>query len=425
MVAVIHTSSSLNNALNYNEQKVKQGKATCIAAVNYPKELEDLTFYQKLYRLTNLAALNTKAKTNSIHISLNFDGSEKIDKETLQKIADSYMDKIGFGAQPYLLYQHEDAGHPHIHIVSTNIKPDGKRIELHNIGRNQSEKARKEIEDDFKLIKAGSKKQLQSERIKPVNALKIQYGKSETKRAITSVLDQVVNNYKYTSLAELNAVLRLYNVEADRGTENSRIWQHQGLMYRVLDGEGNKIGVPIKASLIYNKPTLKVLEKKFSENQLLRQPHKQRLKNAIDWTLLKTKNPSLENIKRILEREQIQIVVRQNKDGIIYGFTYVDHNSKCVFNGSDLGKDYSAKMMLARCGEKTSFEYQQEKAEKKIHNEFQKKYTIDPEVVDRSYIGGNKIIQELINPTITSDYFPVELKFSKRKRKRKRQSDQL
>ncbi|HSZ86518.1 MAG TPA: relaxase/mobilization nuclease domain-containing protein [Puia sp.] len=255
MVAVIHTSSSLNNALNYNEQKVKHGKAKCISAVNYPKELEDLTFYQKLYRLTNLAALNTKAKVNSVHVSLNLDASEKINKETLQKIAEVYMDKIGFGDQPYLVYQHEDAGHPHIHIVSTNIKPNGKRIELHNIGRNQSEKVRKEIEHDFKLVKAESKKQLESEKIKPVNAIKIQYGKSETKRAITNALDQVVYNYKYTSLAELNAVLRIYNVEADRGTENSRTWKHHGLIYRVLDEKGNKIRVPVKASSIYNKPT--------------------------------------------------------------------------------------------------------------------------------------------------------------------------
>jgi uncharacterized protein YijF (DUF1287 family) len=53
------------------------------------------------------------------------------------------MEKIGFGEQPYLIYKHEDAGHPHIHIVSTTIKADGSRINTHNIGRNQSEKQEK------------------------------------------------------------------------------------------------------------------------------------------------------------------------------------------------------------------------------------------------------------------------------------------
>ncbi len=58
------------------------------------------------------------------------------------------MSKIGFGDQPYLVYQHFDARHPHIHIVTTNIKSDGSRIKTHNIGRNQSERARREIENN-------------------------------------------------------------------------------------------------------------------------------------------------------------------------------------------------------------------------------------------------------------------------------------
>ena len=76
MVAVIHASSSLRNALNYNEQKVKEQVATCLAAVNYPKDVEDLTFYQKLNRLQNQADLNIKTKINSVHISLNFEKHE-------------------------------------------------------------------------------------------------------------------------------------------------------------------------------------------------------------------------------------------------------------------------------------------------------------------------------------------------------------
>jgi hypothetical protein len=96
---------------------------------------------------------------------------------------------------------------------------------------------------------------------------RMQYGKSETKRTISNVLAHVLNDYKYSSLAELNAVLRLYNVVADRGSENSRIYKNNGLVYRVLDPNGNKIGVPIKSSLIYNKPGLKFLEQKFQQNE--------------------------------------------------------------------------------------------------------------------------------------------------------------
>ena len=91
--------------------------------------------YEKLNRFQNLVNLNKRATTNSIHISLNFGLDEKISREKLVEIASDYMEKIGFGRQPYLVYQHLDAGHPHFHIVSTHIQKDGKRISLHNLGR--------------------------------------------------------------------------------------------------------------------------------------------------------------------------------------------------------------------------------------------------------------------------------------------------
>ncbi len=302
MVAVIHASSSLRNALNYNEQKVKVQVATCLAAVHYPKDVDDLNFYQKLNRLQNQAALNVRTKVNSVHISLNFDPSEKLSEERLKEIADNYLQKIGFAKQPYLLYQHHDSGHPHVHIVTTNIKANGKRIELHNLGRNQSEKARKEIETIYGLVKAEDSKQQQAYELKPVNIQKVQYGRSETKRAITNVLDTVLKNYKYTSLPELNAILQRYNVIADRGSENSRVYQNNGLTYRILDENGEKIGVPIKASDFYNKPTLKFLRERFVLNEQARQPNKARVKNAIDLALQKKQNLSVQALIKDLEK---------------------------------------------------------------------------------------------------------------------------
>jgi len=136
MVAKITVPNSIKKALNYNEQKMKEGKAECIYAHNFLKEHEHLNFYEKLKRFERLISLNKRASTNAVHISLNFALNEKNEKEKLAEIASVYMDKIGFGEQPYLVYQHLDAGHPHIHIVTTNIQQSGKRISLHNIGKN-------------------------------------------------------------------------------------------------------------------------------------------------------------------------------------------------------------------------------------------------------------------------------------------------
>jgi hypothetical protein len=341
MVVKITSPHSLQRALNYNEKKVQKGQAECINAGNYLLDPEQMKFHQKMERMQDLISLNERTKkTNTLHISLNFDPSEKHSKEILSSIARTYMEKIGFGNQPYLVYQHNDAGHPHIHIVTTTIQPDGKRIDTYNIGRNQSEKARKEIERDFKLVKAQGKKSQSISEITPVNVRKVQYGKGETKRSITNVLDAVINQYKYTSFAELNAILKQYNVIADRGAENGRIYKANGLLYKLLDSSGNKIGVPIKASSIYSQPTLKNLEKKFTENEMNRQPDKQKLKTAVDWVL--SKSPaSLKDFTEALLKEKIQTVLRQNKDGLVYGITFIDYRTKSVFNGSDLGKQYS------------------------------------------------------------------------------------
>lgn len=348
MVAVIHSSSSLRNILNYNEQKVKAGVALCLEAGYYPKEAADLTFHQKLSRLEKLTELNQRTKVNSVHISLNFDPSEQLSEAKLKAIASDYLERIGFAEQPYLLYQHLDSGHPHLHLVATNIKPDGSRISLHNLGKNESEKARRELEKTYGLVVADKVTLSDACKLKPVDARRVSYGKSETKRAIGNVLNAVVDQYKFASLAELNAVLKLYNVMADGGAENSRIRKHEGLLYRLLDERGNPVGTLIKASLFHNKPGLKKLTKLMIDNRLAKEQAKARLKSVIDLALLNDK-PLLTNLIDELKRSGVDTVVRENADGVVYGLTYVDHTTKAVLNGSDLGKAYSAKGILERC----------------------------------------------------------------------------
>ena len=419
MVAVIKTGHSLNRILNYNENKVKEGVAECISAANYPIDAEKLSFHQKLNRLLKQAALNENVIRNSVHVSLNFDPSEKVSNEQLKEMADTYMQKIGFGEQPYLIYQHFDAGHPHVHIVSVKVSADGSRIDTQNIGRNQSEKARKEIELAYGLVRAEDMKKKQYE-LKSAYTQKVKYGRSDSRRAIANVLDAVLNIYKYTSLPELNAVLMQYNVKADRGSESSRIYQNQGLLYRILDEKGNSIGVPIKASSIHNKPTLKFLEEIFSINEASRQPHKVRVKNAIDFAFLKQPKQSLQSLTKTLEKKGIKTIIRQNSNGIIYGITYVDHRTKCVFNGSTIGKQYSAKGLLERCVESKETPIQKQDFVKqpssgKFLPEEQRTVPATPRNKN-----GNDLLETLLQPEHTSGYIPHQLTRKGGKKRKKR-----
>jgi hypothetical protein len=340
MVAKITIPKSIEAALNYNEKKVQKGIAYCLHAANYLKDAKDMNFYQKLAGFERLNSLNERASTKTLHVSLNFDPSEKLAENKLLQIASNYMEKIGFGEQPYLVYKHDDAGHPHIHIVSTTIKPDGSRINTHNIGRNQSEKARKEIEKQYGLVRAERQQQLRNPGIKPVNAEKVIYGKSETKRSISNVVGAVLSSYKYCSLPEFNAALKQFNVVADRGKEEGRIYKNRGLIYRVLVAEGNKVGVPIKASSIGCKPTLDNLEKKFAANEAAKGNLKPFVKVKVDECLAQAPS-TMKELMEHLKQKSIYTVLRQNIEGRLYGITFVDNQNKCVFNGSDLGKGYS------------------------------------------------------------------------------------
>lgn len=368
MVAVIKTGHSIRGMLNYNENKVNEGKAQCIGQHNYPLDADRLSYAMKLNLMQRQAQLNENVKRNTVHISLNFDPSEaNLPKEKLLEIAGTYMDKIGFGQQPYLIYQHHDAGHPHLHIATINVQGNGKRVVMNNIGKDKSEPARKEIEEHFNLIKAENHKK-KIYRPEPVST-RVHYGKAETKKAIESTLMYVINNYRYTSLPELNAVLKLYNITADKGTENSRLAKHKGLLYHVLDSNGNPIGVPIKSSRLYGYPTLKRLETLFKRNETVSTDYKIYIKRAIDQAFFRSNIIMLPQLIKAIEKVGIDTVIRKNADGLVYGITFVDHKNHCVFNGSSIGKEYSAKGLQEKCdanqikltavGEKVAFSKQE------------------------------------------------------------------
>lgn len=411
-------------ALNYNEAKVQQGKAVCLQASNYLREAHEMNFHQKLDGFRRLNELNERATTKTIHISLNFDPSEKLADSKLTELATAYMQKIGFGEQPFLIYKHEDAGHPHIHIVSNTIRHDCSRINTHNIGRNQSEKARKELEQLFGLVKAERQKHNNNAKsfVKIDKAL---YGKQETKRAITTVVTAVFNGYRFASLPEYNAALRQFNVTADRGKEDGRVYKNGGLIYRILNAKGSKIGVPIKASIIHCQPTLKNLETKFLLNQSAREPYKQRLKEAIDEGLKKA--VTMKAFVSNLEAQNIYTMLRQNSGGLLYGLTYVDNESKCVFNGSDLGKGYSAAAIQGRLVAQAEENKVDNDAEKRSGSKgaFKKLNKSQEHLPEKDYAQPQaaSLLDALLSAKEQHDNLPANLLNKKRKKKKRKDNN--
>ena len=332
MVARIKCGKSIRGILSYNENKIKTAEAKLLLAAGFPREPHELSFKNKLERFERLTRQNERTKTNAMHIALSFSPADCVDETLLKRIALDYMEQIGFGGQPFLVYQHFDTAHPHLHIATVNIAEGGERIETHNIGKNQSEKARKEIEIAYELVKAEDQQKESSYLLKPGR--------------ISATVREVVDTYKFTSLPELNAILRQFGIVAYRGEEGTKMYENGGLVYCSIDEHGIRNGKSIKASAIYSSPTLKNLEKKYGPNEVARKPYGQRLKFLIDRTL----NAAVDrnDLEAQLKRHGIRILLRENVQGEVYGVTFIDNATRTVFNGSDLGKAYSAKAFMLR-----------------------------------------------------------------------------
>jgi hypothetical protein len=407
MVARIKNNKSIRATLSYNETKVQHGKAACLYAGNYLSVADQLSVSDKAQCLQHRAALNEAVGSNCVHISLNFHRDDKLDDDKLVNIAKQYMEGIGFADQPYLVYRHNDAAHPHIHIVSTNIEATGRRIDMHNIGRNKSEPVRKQVEKDFRLVIAGTtKKQMDT-----APALQVQYGEDPTAEAINKVLQTVLHKYYFTSLAELNAVLQLYNLRADSGSESSRLQTRNGLVYKVIK-EGKAAGIGIRASDLQGRPTKKMIEALCKTNEYKRASLFKATRDKIDMAVVKSKH--LEGFRHILSKQQIHLVERYAVNGMLYGLTYIDHKTGAVFNGSDLGKIYSAKAI----SEKLSISHNHPRSIQLRTEHRHQSATISSTDQHEPFPQKQTVLDALVEPVQTNAFLPWQLKRKKRKRKK-------
>lgn len=332
MVTIIKINNSIHRTITYNENKVTKGIAQCIGAVNFPVDLEKITATMKLERFTKRMRLNEIAKQNTVHISLNFSGLENHPREKLLNITNCYMQRIGFAKQPYLIYEHYDSGHQHLHVISTNIQRDGKQICMHNIGIRKSEPARKDIEKLFDLVPARNKIKTDQFALPFMKISKACYGKMESNKTVSNIINFVLNNYSCTNLSELNVVLSQYNITADRCRENSITFRNGGLLYKILSEQGKPVGMPIKASDIHNKPTLKFLENKFKINTIKSATQRIRMKKIVDFYSLRS--ISINQLIKMLQKQGITTVLTKQSHSCNSTITYIDYKTKSVLSNT-------------------------------------------------------------------------------------------
>ena len=337
MVAKISIGSSLYGALAYNAQKVNAGEGKLLATNRVFDGGDGRMDCARLLRdFCNCMPENVRTRNTVIHVSLNPHPDDRLTDMEMANIAQIYMERLGYGNQPYVIVKHEDIDRHHVHIVSVNVDEKGKRIDRDFLFR-RSERIRKELEKEFNLHPAEHKR----DKVHEV-ARKVDIGKGDMKKQIARVLLSVATRYRFQSMGEYRALLSLYNihVEETRGKVGGR--EYHGLVYSATDDKGNKVGNPFKASLFGKSAGYAAIEKRFSlsKKQIAEKKFTEPTKRAVLQTLRETYHEG--KFVSLLKAKGIDTVLRLTDEGRIYGATFIDHRTGCVLNGSRMGKELSA-----------------------------------------------------------------------------------
>ncbi|WP_298940754.1 conjugal transfer protein MobB, partial [uncultured Dysgonomonas sp.] len=253
------------------------------------------------------------------------------------EMAEQYMREMGYGEQPFVVFKHTDTSRSHIHIVSVCVNEQGKKIS-DKFEKMRSMNVCRELEKQHGLIPATDKERNQTDKVfRPVD-----YRAGDVKSQIASVVRHLPNYYQYQTLGEYNALLSLFNITAEKIEGELQGKMQQGLLYIPLNENGDRAGHPFKASLFGKSAGLSALELHFAKckTALKTSPTKQTLKSAVSIALQSTTDEL--SFKKHLAEQGINVVVRRNDTGRIYGMTFIDHNSKAVWNGSRLATELSA-----------------------------------------------------------------------------------
>lgn len=341
MVAKISRGVSLYGAIAYNQQKVDEATARIIYGNRMITDVtgnREQTLRQTMWAFENYLLANRNTEKPVLHISLNPSLEDRLTDTQFAELAKEYMRKMGYGDQPYIVYVHEDIGRRHIHIVSTCVNERGEKID-DAYEWNRSMKACRELEKKFGMKQVEDKRK---ELLEPY-LRKADYQNGNVKRQVSNIVKSVFTAYRFQSFGEYSALLSCFNIEARQVKGEFEGTPYNGIVYILTDDTGKPLCTPIKSSLIGKRYGYEGVEKRTAYNAREYKARKWQPKIRNDVALaMHGCRGDWEEFIRLLGGKGIDVVFRENKEGRIYGATFIDHKDREVYNGSRLGKEFSA-----------------------------------------------------------------------------------
>ena len=336
MIAKISATENLGGALGYNFKKVEKGEASILLAAElYQSNDGNYTMEDVLADMQALIPKKCPTKKTVFHCSLNPHPDEKLSDETLTQIAKEYMEALGYGKQPYIVFKHSDIAREHIHIVSLRVDSRGQKIN-DRFEKRRSKQITDALEKRFGLIPSSKVADKAVE-----ETPKIDTTQGNIKEQVASVIRMVLKHYRFCSLGELNAVLSKYNLAVEEVKTEFRGKKYDGVVYVPTDDKGGKVSTPIHASDIGRGVGYTAVQNRMQKSKQAIKP----LISIIRYRVLqamRTSPQTEEELRQRLEEQGLRAVIRKNESGRIYGITFIDDKAGIALNGSRLGKGYVA-----------------------------------------------------------------------------------
>ena len=343
MVAKISTGGSLASALAYNINKVAKEKAQVLSTnMVYCSSTGEFKTREVLKHFEIFMPKKYRTENPMFHVSLNPHPDGKLSDNELMVIAEEYIEKMGYGDQPYIIFKHEDISRHHIHIVSTRVSEQGKKIN-DKFERRRSKDITRQLEQKYGLKTAEKAVKPQSSELKTVDV-----NAGNVKQQVEDAVREVIKKYHFLTFTEYKAVLSKLNITAEEVNGSQYGKPFSGVVYSATDNDDNKVGNPFNSATLGKFAGSEALAKKYAtskehiEKNRLGSP----LRNAIDRSFVGA--TTKEQLRYNLFENGIGVVYRENEEGRLYGITFIDHNTGAVLNGSRIGKEYAANGIIER-----------------------------------------------------------------------------
>ena len=336
MIAKISSTENLGGALGYNFKKVEKEEASILLAQGlYQNKEGTYTMTEVFADMQAVIPEKCRTKKMVFHCSLNPHPDEILSDETLTQIAKEYMEALGYGNQPYIVFKHNDIAREHIHIVSLRVDSKGRKIN-DKFEKRRSKQITDVLERKYNLIPSSKIAD------KMMNETpKIDTTQGNIKEQVANIVRMVLKYYRFCSLGELNAILSKYNLAVEEVKTEFRGKKYDGLVYVPTDDKSNKVSTPIHASDIGRGVGYTAVQNRIQKSKQTIKPLIPTVRNKV-LQAMRTSPQTEKDLRSRLEEQGLRVVIRKNDNGRIYGITFIDDEQGVALNGSRLGKGYAA-----------------------------------------------------------------------------------